>query len=223
VYPDYFVKRRALSPLGAALTTAITLGCGGDPASPERLPPQQEISDIGGASVLDGWATAVNSAGHVVGRMLVAPGGGYFHAFLWTRSGGMRDLGAIAGTLGHTTAEAINDRGQIVGVSGGCTSRSGSFRRTPPSGGRAARCLFHTCPPVKGSVLKRSATGSVPCSSDPFTSAGSTRVTTESWTSRVASAGADDHSSFAGAARLWCFGSPLDGHYHRDLVRYDKW
>jgi probable HAF family extracellular repeat protein len=142
VYPDHSVKRRAPILLGAALMTVIALGCGGDPASPERLPPQREISDIGGASVLDGWATAVNSAGHVVGRMLLTPNGGYYHAFLWTLSGGMRDLGAIAGTLGHSTAEAINDRGQIVGVSGGraflWTARGGMRDLGTPPGGTGA-------------------------------------------------------------------------------------
>lgn len=71
-----------------------------------------------------GWntPTAINHQGQVVGFSDL-PGdvsGGTpnanFHAFLWTKEAGMRDLGTLPG---DTISEAldINDRGQIVGVS----------------------------------------------------------------------------------------------------------
>ncbi len=78
------------------------------------------LGSLGGA----GWNTpyAINNRGEVVGFSDL-PGdisGGVltpnFHAFLWTRETGMRDLGTLPGDS-VSEATGINDRGQIVGVS----------------------------------------------------------------------------------------------------------
>ncbi len=88
-----------------------------------------KIGTLGGA----GWntPTAINNRGQIVGFSDL-PGdvsGGKltfnFHAFLWTKEGGIQDLHTLSG---DTLSEAldINDQGQIVGVS--CTANFASCR-----------------------------------------------------------------------------------------------
>ena len=55
----------------------------------------------------------MNAAGQVVGESTTA--GGDFHAFSWTETGGMVDLGTLGGT--SSFAYAVNARGQVVGGS----------------------------------------------------------------------------------------------------------
>src|SRR6266700_2150618 len=66
-------------------------------------------------------ATAINAKGQVVG-ISDPPGGDIdadnLRAFLWTKAGGMKDLGMLSGD-GLSEALDINNRGQIVGVSCG--------------------------------------------------------------------------------------------------------
>ena len=60
-------------------------------------------------------ATGINSANTVVGCSAI-PNTVFVHAFRWTRSGGIQDLGTLSG--GSTSgANAVNDAGQIVGSS----------------------------------------------------------------------------------------------------------
>lgn len=60
------------------------------------------------------FALAANNVGQVVGQSEVA--GGVSHPFLWTKSGGMIDLGLPPGdTQGFATG--INDAGQVSGDS----------------------------------------------------------------------------------------------------------
>ena len=86
------------------------------------------LGDIGGQA----WNTpvAINQHGDVVGFANVpggaTPGSFHAHAFLWTRAGGMRDLGTLPGDTG-SQALGINDRGQVVGVSYGGTAGSRAF------------------------------------------------------------------------------------------------
>jgi probable HAF family extracellular repeat protein len=80
-----------------------------------------DMGNIGGAA----WNTpmAINRNGVVVGFANVQPGGALLaHAFIWTRSGGMRDLGTLSGQGADAQSQAlgINDQGQVVGLS--CTA-----------------------------------------------------------------------------------------------------
>jgi probable HAF family extracellular repeat protein len=66
---------------------------------------------------------AINERGDIVGFSNPAgpgdPSGEFIaHAFLWTRSGGMEDLGTLPGDE-TSQAFAINERRQVVGVSSG--------------------------------------------------------------------------------------------------------
>lgn len=86
------------------------------------------LGDLGGAA----WNTpmAINQHGDVVGFANL-PGGatpGSFrpHAFLWTRSGGMQDLGTLPGDT-RSQALGINDRGQVVGISYGGAAGARAF------------------------------------------------------------------------------------------------
>lgn len=76
------------------------------------------LGNIGGAA----WNTpmAINQNGTVVGFANVQAGSGLLaHAFLWTRNGGMRDLGTLPGQGAGAQSQAlgINERGQVVGLS----------------------------------------------------------------------------------------------------------
>jgi probable HAF family extracellular repeat protein len=77
-------------------------------------------------------AFAINDSGTVVGQSPVA--NAYRHAFSWTATGGIKDLGTLGG--GESTALSINSRGWIVGTS---LTKSGSgllhgFLWTPSGG-----------------------------------------------------------------------------------------
>jgi probable HAF family extracellular repeat protein len=60
-------------------------------------------------------ATGINAAGQVVGHAITAAD--HFHAFRWTPTGGMRDLGGLSGEgdVIASGAIAVNARGQVVG------------------------------------------------------------------------------------------------------------
>ncbi len=60
-------------------------------------------------------ATYINNRGQVVGGSTLA-GNKTAHAFLWARDTGMKDLGVLPGD-DNSGAIAINERGEIVGVS----------------------------------------------------------------------------------------------------------
>src|SRR5262245_11784864 len=75
-------------------------------------------------------ATSISGTGnYVAGHSRV---GSTSHAFLWTLSTGMIDLGMLAG--GNTYVNAVNDLGQVVGLSetSGFTARA--FSWTPGGG-----------------------------------------------------------------------------------------
>ena len=59
-------------------------------------------------------ATAVSASGQVVGFSYPA-GGAEAHAFSWTSTGGMVDLGNLGGLF--STALAVNASGEVVGQS----------------------------------------------------------------------------------------------------------
>jgi probable HAF family extracellular repeat protein len=60
-------------------------------------------------------AIYINNEGQIVGGSTL-PGNKTSHAFLWTRDAGMSDLGVLPGDF-NSGALAINDRGEVVGVS----------------------------------------------------------------------------------------------------------
>ncbi|PYN72427.1 MAG: hypothetical protein DMD97_23290 [Candidatus Rokuibacteriota bacterium] len=69
-------------------------------------------------------ATAVNANGQIAGSSNVDDDQFKTHAFSWTPAGGMIDLGVLGDTFDSSEAVAVNDRGQVVGVS----SRAGFWR-----------------------------------------------------------------------------------------------
>jgi len=71
------------------------------------------LSDPGNGS----GGTGINDGGEVVGGAAVLTDGGY-HAFLWTKEHGIRDLGALPPSKENwSTASAINSSGVIAGYS----------------------------------------------------------------------------------------------------------
>ncbi|MDQ2907962.1 MAG: hypothetical protein M3R44_01260 [Candidatus Eremiobacteraeota bacterium] len=85
-----------------------------------------DLGSLGGVA----WNTPtdINLLGEIVGFSdLPGDGNGQLnaHAFLWTKDGRprMKDLGTLGGDV-ISLANGINDRGQIVGVSIGATSRA---------------------------------------------------------------------------------------------------
>ena len=84
------------------------------------------IIDLGSLGGNEGVAYSVNNRGEAVGVALNTipdpyawffsiPGATQSHAFRWTKSRGMQDLGTLGGA--DSTAAWINDRGQIYGYS----------------------------------------------------------------------------------------------------------
>jgi probable HAF family extracellular repeat protein len=83
-----------------------------------------DLGVLGDSATFPGsYATAVNNAGEVVGSSAIAGCGpdypNAWHAFSWTRSGGMVDLGVLPGAnrCAFSVASAIDARGDIVGRS----------------------------------------------------------------------------------------------------------
>lgn len=83
----------------------------------------------------NGFATGVNNRGHVVGwaengvedPTCNAPVVNQFRAFKYdTRTGGMVELAPLPGDS-TSAATAINERGQVVGISGECSNAVGGF------------------------------------------------------------------------------------------------
>ncbi len=75
----------------------------------------KSLGDLGGVGINGGSdATGINKSGQVVGYASVPDGSG--HAFLWTETGGMQDLGTLPGGT-DSIANAINGSGQVVGWS----------------------------------------------------------------------------------------------------------
>jgi probable HAF family extracellular repeat protein len=70
-------------------------------------------------------AIYINNDGVVVGGAALA-GNKTSHAFLWTRDAGMKDLGVVAGDY-NSGALAINDRGEVVGVSNDADGNGRAF------------------------------------------------------------------------------------------------
>jgi probable HAF family extracellular repeat protein len=74
-----------------------------------------DLGNLGGATNV---AIAVNNVGQVVGNSDLVVGGSDLgvHAFLWEEESGMQDLGTLPGDV-QSNASAINDSGEVVGLS----------------------------------------------------------------------------------------------------------
>jgi probable HAF family extracellular repeat protein len=70
------------------------------------------IQEIGGSAM---EVFSINNSGQVAGRLRSTNGNA--QAFIWDRDGGIIDLGTLPGDV-FSEPDAINDLGQIVGVSG---------------------------------------------------------------------------------------------------------
>jgi probable HAF family extracellular repeat protein len=75
-----------------------------------------DLGNLGGDGGFGGnHACAINNQGQVVGHSDLT-GDTTFHAYLWTKETGMRDIGTLPGDFA-SLANAINDSGQVVGAS----------------------------------------------------------------------------------------------------------
>ncbi len=76
-----------------------------------------DLGNLGGQTGEAGGNIAydINNRGQVVGNSDL-PGDTTFHAFLWTRKTGMRDLGTLSGDLASVSI-SINNGGAVVGAS----------------------------------------------------------------------------------------------------------
>ena len=96
-----------------------------DPPTAARLAPQKTVvvANVTVLPTLGGtWTFAqdINDQGQVVGMSYLA-GDTIYHAFLWTPSHGMQDLGTLGGLT--STANAVNEVGQVVGESSSASGR----------------------------------------------------------------------------------------------------
>jgi probable HAF family extracellular repeat protein len=80
--------------------------------APAQVPETYRIEDLGSFGGQSLVGTAINAHGDVAGVGQLADG--TYHAFRWTRAGGLEDLGANGGW--YAQAYAINDNGDVVGV-----------------------------------------------------------------------------------------------------------
>jgi len=88
---------------------------------------------------LGSFASKINEAGQVVGKVTTDKESGLPRAFLW-QNGKMTDLGALPGDK-HSSADAINNRGQIIGVSGTASQA--------PHGNKVVVCIWQNGTPTK--------------------------------------------------------------------------
>ena len=79
----------------------------------------------------DSWAWGLSANGVVVG--LATNAAGQLHAFRWTASGGMRDLGTLGGN--RSEAHAVSADGRVVvGMSYNAAGQARAFRWTASGG-----------------------------------------------------------------------------------------
>lgn len=97
------------------------------------------LVDIGYLNGQSTDVTGLNNAGQVAGSSFVRDLGGeggsgaIYHAFVWSKSSGMRDLGTLGGVR-SSNARAINNLGQVVGGASAPDGRTHAFRWSASEG-----------------------------------------------------------------------------------------
>ena len=98
----------------------------------------RDLGTLGGAST---HANGINDLGQVVGNSSTATG--EVHAFVWTAEGGMQDLYSLTGL---TDAQAISNRGHVVGENRVAMLRFRPPNRAPVNRGFATGSGFSLLP-----------------------------------------------------------------------------
>lgn len=99
------------------------LGTGsGEWSPPEIILPYYGIADVGTLGGLESYATGINNAGDVVGGAKISSG--LTRAFV-RRNGVMTNLGTL-GSLSYSSANDINEAGDVVGVAAAAANLWGS-------------------------------------------------------------------------------------------------
>lgn len=123
----------AISP-GSAIISATAEGKSGTITLTVRLTQaflRIATGELVALTGMSSWANAINDKEQVVGRFETGSGQ---HAFLWSRSQSMVDLGTLPG-MTESSATAINNDGVVVGWSATSTLESPrAFRWTPATG-----------------------------------------------------------------------------------------
>ena len=88
-----------------------------------------QVVDLGLLGGSYSEALDINDNGVVVG--LAENAHGYVHAFRWTRTGGMKDLGSLGGPQSFSKAVGINEHGYIAGLSNDAEGRAHLVVWTP--------------------------------------------------------------------------------------------
>jgi probable HAF family extracellular repeat protein len=126
---------KAIQKLAAAIVFGLWF------MSPVEAASLYHLTDLGlPPGGLSSHAFDISDAGHVVGAFSAREGHAYGHAFLWTSTGGMQDLGDLPGGEDQSIARRVNDAGQVVGygfaedLSNGQVGRRHAFLWTSSSG-----------------------------------------------------------------------------------------
>ena len=97
----------------ALLVVAASLGVPAPAARAEYY----TITDLGSLAGPVSYASAINNAGQVVGWGDSDPVERYSHAFFYSGSAPLQDLGTLGGVTGVSVAYGVNDSGWVVGNS----------------------------------------------------------------------------------------------------------
>ena len=167
----------------------------------------QDLGTLGGTSALatavSSEATGVNSDGSVVVGYSLTTGNVTYHAFRWTSSGGMQDLGTLGGTFSRANGVS-SDGSVIVGESYYLpdVERAHAFRWTSSSGMQDLGTLGGT----KSIATAVNADGSVVVGESSLTTVGP--VHAFRWTS---SGGMQDLGTLVGGTQSQAWGVSGDG------------
>ena len=110
---------RLTGPIISLLSLLVAMGALAQSVPPEPI----DLGSLGGTITVP---AAINDSGQVVGSSRMIVGSSLTHAFLWTPTGGMVDLGVLDDD-DFSEAVDVNEQGQVAGTSGSASCR-GAFR-----------------------------------------------------------------------------------------------